>query len=156
MDLPRSSFYAASDPVAEYPLIGEIRLITEACRSYGHRRVTAELRHRGFVVNSKKVRQLMRENDLNLKRKRRYVATTDSSDQAYLSHQNAVPMWWLSTETRVIFRETARLASAIRPRSSTCAVHNLERNRTRVGSEDRSALHADTARASALPKHQTA
>ena len=42
MDLPRSSFYAASDPVAEDPLIGEIRLITEACRNYGYRRVTAE------------------------------------------------------------------------------------------------------------------
>lgn len=79
MDLSRSSFYAASDPVAEDPLIGEVRLITEPCRNYGYRRVTAELRHRGLVVNSKKVRRIMRENDLNPKRKRRYVATTDSS-----------------------------------------------------------------------------
>jgi putative transposase len=79
MYLPRSSFYAASDPVAEDPLIGEFRLITESFRNYGYRRVTAELRHRGLVVNSKKVRRIMRENDLNPKRKRRYVATTDSS-----------------------------------------------------------------------------
>jgi len=59
-------------------VIGLVRLITETCRNYGYRRVTAELRHRGFVVNSKKVRWIMRENDLNPKRKRRYVSTTDS------------------------------------------------------------------------------
>ena len=67
------------NPAAEDPVIGEIRLITKTCRNYGYRRVTAELRHRGLVVNSKKVRRVMRENDLNPKRKRRYVATTDSS-----------------------------------------------------------------------------
>lgn len=55
MDLPRSSFYAASDPVAEGSLISVIRSITETCRNYGYRRVTAELRHCGMVVNSKKV-----------------------------------------------------------------------------------------------------
>ncbi len=78
MDLPRSSFYASPAPAEEDPVIGVIRLITETCRNYGYRRVTAELRHRGFIVNSKKVRRIMRENDLNPKRKRRYVATTDS------------------------------------------------------------------------------
>lgn len=78
MDLPHSSFYAASAPAQKDPVIGVIRSITETCRNYGYRRVTAELRHRGFVVNSKKVRRIMRENDLNPKRKRRYVSTTDS------------------------------------------------------------------------------
>lgn len=78
MDLPRSSFYTASTPAQEDPVIGVIRSIAETCRNYGYRRVTAELRHRGFVVNSKKVRRIMRENDLNPKRKRRYVSTTDS------------------------------------------------------------------------------
>lgn len=79
MDLPRSSFYASPDPAAEDPVVDEIRSITGTFRNYGYRRVTAELRHRGFVVNSKKVRRIMRENGLNPKRKRRYVATTDSS-----------------------------------------------------------------------------
>jgi putative transposase len=78
MDLPRSSFHALPAPVQEDPVIGVVRLITETCRNYGYRRVTAELRRRGFVVNSKKVRRIMRENDLNPKRKRRYVSTTDS------------------------------------------------------------------------------
>jgi putative transposase len=40
--------------------------------------MTAELRHRGLVVNAKKVRRLMRENNLNPRHRRRYVATTDS------------------------------------------------------------------------------
>ena len=78
MDLPRSSFYAVPASAEEDPVIGVIRSISETCRNYGYRRVTAELRHRGFVVNSKKVRRIMRENDLNPKRKRRYVSTTDS------------------------------------------------------------------------------
>ena len=43
-----------------------------------YRRVGAELRHRGMVVNSKKIRRLMREHDLQPKRRRRFVATTDS------------------------------------------------------------------------------
>ena len=46
--------------------------------TYGYRRVGAELRHRGIVVNSKKIRRLMRENDLHPKRRKRFVATTDS------------------------------------------------------------------------------
>jgi putative transposase len=38
----------------------------------------AELRHQGIVVNHKKIRQLMREYDLQPRRRRRYVAATDS------------------------------------------------------------------------------
>ncbi|MCC5971141.1 MAG: IS3 family transposase [Pararhodobacter sp.] len=79
MDLPRSSFYASPGPTAEDPIIGVIRPITETCRNYGYRRVTAELRHRGLIVNSKKVQRIIRQNSLNPKWKRRYVVTTDSS-----------------------------------------------------------------------------
>src|SRR5262249_597441 len=35
-------------------------------------------RHRGILVNSKKIRRLMREHDLQPKRRKRFVATTDS------------------------------------------------------------------------------
>jgi transposase InsO family protein len=35
--------------------------------------VGAELRHRGHVVNAKKVRRLMRERDLNRRRRRRFT-----------------------------------------------------------------------------------
>ena len=51
-------------------------------RRYGYRRVDAELRHRGRVVNPKKVRRLMREHDLNPRRSgvssRRPTAITTS------------------------------------------------------------------------------
>jgi hypothetical protein len=45
---------------------------------YGYRRVDAELRHRGIVVNAKKIRRLMREHALNPRQRRRFIATTDS------------------------------------------------------------------------------
>jgi putative transposase len=41
-------------------------------------RVRAELRHRGLIVNHKKIRRLVREHDLQPRRRRRHVATTDS------------------------------------------------------------------------------
>jgi putative transposase len=47
-------------------------------RSYGYRRVTAELRQQGLVVNRKRVLRLMREDNLLVVRKRRFVLTTDS------------------------------------------------------------------------------
>lgn len=79
MDVARSSFYA--EPVgtpADAVIVAEIRNITDEFEGYGYRRVDAELRHRGFVVNAKKVRRLMKENDLNPRRRRRFVRTTDS------------------------------------------------------------------------------
>ena len=42
------------------------------------RRVGAELRHQGIVVNGKKIRRLMRQHDLQPKRRRRFIATTGS------------------------------------------------------------------------------
>ena len=72
MNLPRSSFYADPERADEDPVVAEIKTIAETCRSYGYRRITAELRHRGQIVNSKKVRRIMRENALSPRRKRRY------------------------------------------------------------------------------------
>jgi len=80
MDISRSSFYAEAElQPAEVVIIDEIKTICAASPAYGYRRVDAELRHRGFVVNSKKVRRIMREQSLQPKRKRRFVATTDSN-----------------------------------------------------------------------------
>lgn len=79
MGVARSSVYA--DPglkPGDAAIIAEIQAITDEFEGYGYRRVDAELRHRGLVVNSKKVRRLMRENDLNPRRRRRFVRTTDS------------------------------------------------------------------------------
>jgi putative transposase len=46
--------------------------------SYGRRRITAELRRRGWTVNPKRVHRLLREDNLLCVRKRRFVLTTDS------------------------------------------------------------------------------
>jgi putative transposase len=47
-------------------------------RRYGYRRITAELRAHGMVVNKKRVARLMREDNLLALRGRRFVATTHS------------------------------------------------------------------------------
>lgn len=47
-------------------------------RNYGYRRVTRELRNRGWAVNHKRVARLMADDNLLCLRKRRFVATTDS------------------------------------------------------------------------------
>jgi transposase InsO family protein len=46
---------------------------------YGWRRVTAELRRRDWVMNHKRVRRIMREDNLLCLRKRKFVVTTDSA-----------------------------------------------------------------------------
>ena len=80
MAISRSTFYDA--PVAqleEARIIAQLRTICDEFESYGYRRVAAALRHRGVIVNHKKIRRLMREYDLQPKRRRRYVVTTDSN-----------------------------------------------------------------------------
>ena len=79
MGLPRSTYYDA--PVAtadEAEIVARIEAICEEFEAYGYRRVGAALRHQGIIVNSKKVRRLMREHDLQPRRRKRFVATTDS------------------------------------------------------------------------------
>jgi len=46
---------------------------------YGSRRVTAELRRQGGTVNRKRVRRIMREDNLLCLRRRKFVVTTDSN-----------------------------------------------------------------------------
>ena len=58
--------------------MAQVRAITDEFEGYGYRRVDAELRHRGIVVNSKKVQRLMKEHDLNPRRRRHFVRTTNS------------------------------------------------------------------------------
>ena len=59
-------------------IVANITAICDKFEAYGYRRVDDQFRHRGMVVNSKKIRRLMREHDLQPKRRRRFVATTDS------------------------------------------------------------------------------
>jgi putative transposase len=79
MSVARSSYYAAPAAAdADAALVAEMRAITDTWECYGYRRIGAELRHRGWVVNGKKVRRLMKLHDLNPRRRRRFTRTTDS------------------------------------------------------------------------------
>lgn len=83
MGLSRSTFYDAT-PVLVAPdeVLAKIGAICDEFECYGYRRVGAALRHQGVVVNHKKLRRLMRENDLQPKQRRRYIVTTDSNHAA--------------------------------------------------------------------------
>ena len=78
MGIPRSTYYGACPADQDAESLTLIEAICAEFEAYGYRRVTAELRHQGHLVNSKKVRRLMREHDLSPKQRRRHVATTDS------------------------------------------------------------------------------
>lgn len=56
-----------------------ITAICDEFEAYGWRRVQAALRHQGVIANHKRIKRLMREHDLQPRRRRRYVATTDSN-----------------------------------------------------------------------------
>jgi hypothetical protein len=70
MGLSRSTYYdRPSLPADAAAIIASMIAICDEFETYGYRRVGAELRHRGIIVNSKKVRPLMRENNLQPKRR---------------------------------------------------------------------------------------
>jgi transposase InsO family protein len=57
------------------------QIVLEHRRRYGYRRVTAELRRRGLLVNHKRVARLMREDNLLAVQPRAFVVTTDSQHE---------------------------------------------------------------------------
>jgi putative transposase len=80
MGVSRSTFYdAPAVNLDDAGIAGRMQMICDEFEAYGYRRVGAELRHQGVVVNHKKIRRLMREHGLQPKSKRCYVATTDSN-----------------------------------------------------------------------------
>ena len=80
MNLPRSTFYAApaAQPLEEAVIVERLQSICAEFPAYGYRRVTAQLRRDGLIVNHKKVMRIMREQGLSVRPRRRFVRTTDS------------------------------------------------------------------------------
>jgi putative transposase len=123
MGLPRSTFYDA--PVAQIEdaaIVARMVGICDEFEAYGYRRVGAALRHQGVVVNGKKIRRLMRAHDLQPRRRRRFVATTDSDHNGPIFRTG--PRAWLSTVRTSSGSPTSptsrsRPASSISPPSST-------------------------------------
>ncbi len=79
----RAGFYrwrqvpAAED--GDLDLRDEIQRIALEWPCYGWRRVTVELQRRGWTVNHKRVRRIMREDNLLCLRRKKFVTTTDSN-----------------------------------------------------------------------------
>src|SRR5690606_6846575 len=57
------------------------QIVLEHRRRYGYRRVTAELRRRGMLVNHKRVARIMREDNLLAMQPKAFVLTTDSDHE---------------------------------------------------------------------------
>jgi len=78
----RAGFYrwrrAVTPAADDMELRDDIQRIALEFPYYGWRRVTAELRRRGWTVNHKRVRRIMREDNLLCLRRRKFVVTTDS------------------------------------------------------------------------------
>jgi len=103
---------------------------------YGYRRVTAELRNRGYLVNGKRVLRLMREDNLLCLKKKFKPVTTDSSHglpvypnllkNVQISAPNQV---WASDITYVqLMHEHIYLAVIIDLYSRKCIGWDLSRN----------------------------
>jgi putative transposase len=97
----RAGFYrwrhappAAED--ADLDLRDEIQRIALEWPCYGWRRMRAELRRRGWKVNHKRVRRIMREDNLLCLRHRKFVVTTTDSDHSRKVYPNLAGQMTLS------------------------------------------------------------
>ena len=83
--LSRAGFYRWLVPRPASPVDMELRDEMQKAAvewpAYGYRRITRELRQRGFAANHKRVLRMMRADNLLCVRRRRFVVTTDSRHQ---------------------------------------------------------------------------
>jgi len=79
MGIARPTFdETPADGVDDTALVEAMHAIKDAFEAYGWRRMQAALQQRGWVVNDKKLKRLMREHGLHPPRRRRFVVKTDS------------------------------------------------------------------------------
>ncbi|HEY4695989.1 MAG TPA: IS3 family transposase [Candidatus Hydromicrobium sp.] len=79
-ELSRSGYYykPKANKDKDKPLLDKIRAIATEFPSYGYRRITAELRRKGIMVNRKRVHRIMRVNGILCSIRRKYRVTTNS------------------------------------------------------------------------------
>jgi len=85
----RSSYYHQAKEPDETEIKAAIKDAAGEWPTYGYRRITAQLRRQGWVVNRKRVRRLMQEMDIKAKIKRRSCRTTNS-DHPFPRYPNLV------------------------------------------------------------------
>ena len=86
---PRSRYYYQAKERDEEALRKAITEVAGAWPTYGYRRISAQLRREGWVVNSKRVRRILGEMGLQGKTYRRKRRTTDS-DHPFPRYPNLV------------------------------------------------------------------
>ena len=79
LGLARSSFYHQPQGAGDEALQTALLRVAEEWPTYGYRRLTAQLHREGWVVNSKRIRHLMRRMHLQGKQIIRKKRTTDSA-----------------------------------------------------------------------------
>lgn len=91
VEVSRASFYRhweeQAPESAETALRDLVQRVALAHRFYGYRSITRALQREGWAVGAKKVRRLMREDNLLANRRRKFVVTTDS-DHGFLVYPN--------------------------------------------------------------------
>ena len=78
LGLARSTYYYKTKQDDDKPLKQAIEDLAEVWPRYGYRRITRELHRKQWLVNSKKVRRLMREMGLQAVQKAQKLRTTNS------------------------------------------------------------------------------
>ena len=113
----RAGYYrhwAASSPCEEEAAVRDVlQRAALANRRYGYRRIAAQLRREGFVVNRKRVLRLMREDNLLALRSKPFVPATTNSHHEWRIVPNlarglvptAIDQLWVADITYVRLRE---------------------------------------------------
>jgi putative transposase len=113
----RASYYrfdenAKPDTDPDMDLRDAIQRIALEWPSYGRRRITRELRRRGWTVNLKRIYRLMREDNLLCVRRRKFVLTTGSKHRRKvypnLARQivlTGIDQLWVADMTYIRLRE---------------------------------------------------
>ena len=121
LEVPRSAYYRARQQPPgdnETALRDAIQRIAVEMPAYGSRRITAELRRQGWVINRKRVQRLMREDNLLCLRRKKFIRTTDSEHGLAVYPNlvptldiNAVNQLWVADITSIrLWREFVYLA----------------------------------------------
>lgn len=116
--IPRCTYYRvkhqAKEPSnQEQELIDLLHRTCEDQPCYGYRRICMEIRHKGVIVNHKRVLRLMRQQGLLIVPRRRFVHTTNSKHRLHiyenLVKQRVVKMLneiWVSDITYIAYAHT--------------------------------------------------
>jgi putative transposase len=116
--LSRASYYrrfeVRAPREADVELTSHIQLLSLRHRFYGYRRITAQLRRSGVVVNAKRVQRLMREDNLIAMRRKPFAPPTSDSRHGFLIVPNLLrglvssgpDQIWVADITYVRMRES--------------------------------------------------